>query len=103
VAQHERLYGHRQEHLELDHYLELLMRKPGAMAGSRPLAQMRAEGRWPESYDLMWYRLKERYGESEGTQQMVELLMLSREHGVERLTDGIGSVGVVSIRAPSSC
>jgi transposase len=89
VAQHERLYGHRQERLKLDHYLELLMRKPGAMAGSRPLAQMRAEGRWPQSYDRMWCGLKERYGESEGTKQMVELLMLSRQHGVGKLTHGI--------------
>lgn len=79
LARHERCYGHRQERLQLDHYLELLVRKPGAMAGSRPLAQERAEGRWPESYDRMWAPLKERYGESEGTRQMVELLMLARD------------------------
>jgi transposase len=89
VACHERRYGRGQERLQLDHYLEVLLRKPGALAGSVPLAQMRAEGHWPQSYDRMWHGLKVRYGESEGTRQMVRLLMLVREQGAEALRAGI--------------
>ncbi len=89
VGRHERCYGHRQERLKLDHYLELLVRKPGAMAGSRPLAQMRADGLWPASYDRMWAGLRERYGECEGTRQMVELLMEGRQYGQEPLREGV--------------
>lgn len=89
VARHERCYGRRQECLQLDHYLEVLLRKPGALAGSQPLAQMRAAGHWPESFDRMWGGLKSRYGESDGTRQMVQLLLLAREHGAEALRRGI--------------
>ena len=41
VARHERCYGRQQQVLDLEHYLDVLSRKPGAMAGSRPLQQQR--------------------------------------------------------------
>src|SRR5437660_1478235 len=53
VARHERCYSHRQEILDLEHYLEVLERKPGALAGSKPLEQWRRQGRWPASYDRL--------------------------------------------------
>ena len=38
VARHERCYGRQQQQvIELEHYLDVLHRKPGAQAGSRPL------------------------------------------------------------------
>ncbi|MHB8153903.1 MAG: IS21 family transposase [Bacillati bacterium] len=85
VASHERCYGHHQEILDLNHYLEVLERKPGALAGSKPLAQWRAAGRWPESYDELWGKLVERHGRGKGTREMVELLHLGRTYGQERL------------------
>jgi len=39
VARHERCYERGQQILNLEHYLEVLERKPGALAGSTPLAQ----------------------------------------------------------------
>ena len=45
--------------LDLEHYLEVLERKPGALRGSKPLAQWRAQGRWPASYDQLWERMNE--------------------------------------------
>ena len=45
VAVHPRLTASGAEHLELDHYLEILVRKPGALPGSAALAQARAAGR----------------------------------------------------------
>ena len=50
MAQHERCYDRNRSLYELEHYLDVLERKPGALAGSTPLAQWRAKGRWPASY-----------------------------------------------------
>lgn len=85
VARHERSFGRQQKVLDLEHYLEVLMKKPGALAGSTPLEQWRNQGRWPESYDRFWAKLKERQGKQEGTRAMIEALMLGREYGYEQL------------------
>ena len=85
VARHERCYSRRQEILDLEHYLEVLERKPGAMAGSKPLEQWRRQGRWPDNYDRLWQRLMERQGKQQGTREMIELLKLARQEGYERL------------------
>ena len=42
VARHDRLTGRLEAHLELDHYLEALIRKPGALPGATALEQDRA-------------------------------------------------------------
>jgi len=85
VARHERCYGRGQQILNLEHYLEVLERKPGALAGSTPLAQWREQGRWPASYDRLWQALIERQGKAEGTRQMVRLLQLGKAQGYEKL------------------
>jgi Mu transposase-like protein len=41
VARHERCHLHKQQVLDLEHYLDVLERKPGAFAGSKPLEQWR--------------------------------------------------------------
>lgn len=89
VATHERCYRRRQQVLELEHYLDVLIHKPGALAGSTPLAQWRAAGRWTAAHDDLWAWLRERQGAQEGTRQMIELLQLGRQHGYDRLTRAI--------------
>jgi hypothetical protein len=81
MARHERCYRRRQEILDLEHYLDVLERKPGALAGSKPLEQWRRLGRWPASYDQLWQRLIQRQGKQPGTRQMIELLQLASEQG----------------------
>jgi transposase len=81
VARHERCYEHHRQVLNLEHYLEVLGKKPGALAGSTALAQCRERGLWPESFDLLWSKLRERHGKQDGTREMIELLLLSKEHG----------------------
>ena len=49
IARHERCYEHQQQVLELEHYLEVLERKPGALIGSKPLALWREKGLWPQT------------------------------------------------------
>jgi len=89
VACHERCYRRRQQVLELEHYLDVLIHKPGALAGSTPLAQWRAAGRWTAAHDHLWALLRERQGSQEGTRQMIELLQLGRQYGYDLLTRAI--------------
>lgn len=85
VARHARLQGRYQTAARLDHYLELLQRKPGALKGSLPLRQERERGRWPGCFDELWRRIEDRYGASEAASQMVDVLLLAREHGLDRV------------------
>ena len=85
----ERCYGRQQQVLELEHYLDVLYRKPGALAGSRPFEQQRRAGLWPESFDQIWQALIERHGKQSGTKQMIELLQMTRQHGHEQLKQAI--------------
>jgi transposase len=80
VGKHDRLHGKYLESLQLDHYLELLQRKPGALERSKPLTQARKKNQWPDIYDSFWRELKERYGAAEGTRQLLGILMLHRSH-----------------------
>jgi transposase len=89
VARHERSYGRFQQVLELEHYLEVLERKPGALAGSTALKQWRERGRWPADYDRYWEVLIHRHGKQPGTRQMIELLGLGKKHGYGRLREAV--------------
>lgn len=89
VARHARCYSHRQQILDLEHYLDVLERKPGALAGSTPLAQWRAAGRWTVHYDRLWAGLMDRHGRQEGTRRMIEVLRWGRTSGYEHLARAI--------------
>lgn len=85
VARHQRCYGRGCQLLNLEHYLDVLEKKPGAMAGSTPLQQWRAAGRWPECLDAMWRKLEARHGKSEGTREMISLVRVGLSAGWDRL------------------
>ena len=57
VARHERSFGRYQQVLDLEHYLDVLEKKPGALAGSTPLGSGENAGRWPASFDRLWESL----------------------------------------------
>jgi transposase len=102
VARHERLHGKYGTRAVLDHYLELLARKPGGLARSLPLAQERDRGTWPDRFDDLWAALRARWGASEADRQMVDVLMLCREHGparVELAVRGALAAGAIDGRA----
>ncbi|HYM07322.1 MAG TPA: IS21 family transposase [Terriglobales bacterium] len=85
VARHQRCYGRGHQLLNLEHYLDVLEKKPGAMAGSTPLAQWRAAGRWPECLDAIWGKLEARHGKSGGTREMIALVRTGLSDGWEKL------------------
>jgi transposase len=89
LARHERCYERHQQVLELEHYLDVLERKPGALIGSKPLAAWRQRGLWPESYDRLLAELIGRHGKQSGTRQMIQVLSLIRQHGHRRVRAAI--------------
>jgi hypothetical protein len=75
---HERCYQHNQQVLDLEHYLDVLERKPGALIGAKPLAAWRARRLWLESYDRLLEALIGRHGKQSGTCQMIQVIRLVR-------------------------
>jgi transposase len=104
VARHERCHGVRRQILDLEHYLDVLDRKPGALAGSKPLDQWRQAGRWPACYDELWEGLNARHGKQDGTRAMVAVVALGREFGHDHLraavtcTVSLGACDVAAVR-----
>jgi transposase len=74
AARHERSYGHGRHILNLEHYLDVLEKKPGAMKSSTPLQQWREAGRWPACMDRLWQQLEIRHGRAKGTREMIALV-----------------------------
>ncbi len=89
VGVHERSYRRGEQILNLEHYLDVLERKPGALAGSTPLEQWRGAGRWPVHYDRFWAELRKRDGRLVGTRKMIELLQLGRRQGWSQLEQAV--------------
>lgn len=89
VAVHERLAGRHGHAATLDHYLELLEHKPGALAGSTALTQDRKRGMWPAIYDELHEQVAARHGPSHAARELVAVLMLCRELGPERVTGAV--------------
>jgi len=89
LARHERCFSRQKKVLNLEHYLDVLSQKPGALAGSSALEQWRAQGRWPTSFDQLWGELKKRRGKQDGTRAMIDLLLLGRTHGFDALREAI--------------
>jgi transposase len=81
VASHARSYDIGVQRFQLEHYLDVFDKKPGAFAGSMALAQCRAQGLWPPVLDTFWQACQKRLGKHEGTRVMVDLLLLGREYG----------------------
>lgn len=78
VARHERSLHKGTEDLVLDHYLEILERKPGALPGSTALAQARASGSFSASHERFWAEARRVKGDGAGTRALIGVLLLQR-------------------------
>jgi hypothetical protein len=85
AAQHPRCYGRGHEILDLEHYLDVLERKPGAMKGCTPLQQWRQAGRWPDCLDTIWRQFELRHGKSKGTREMIALIRAGSSDGWDKM------------------
>jgi hypothetical protein len=78
IARHDRSTTKGGAVLLLDHYLEVLARKPGALPGSTPLAQARASGMFTAAHEAFWAMARAKLGDSGGTRALIEVLLLHR-------------------------
>jgi hypothetical protein len=69
AARHERLPGTAGARLDLDHYLEALVRKPGALPGATALEQARAAGKFTPVHDAWWAAARKAHGDAAGTRR----------------------------------
>lgn len=78
VATHVRSLHKGSEDLLLDHYLEVLVRKPGALAGSTALVAARASGAFTGTHQRFWDAARRAHGDAAGTRCLVGVLLLHR-------------------------
>ena len=78
VARHQRSLHKGTEDLVLDHYLEILVHKPGALPGSVALAQARSAGAFGPTHDAFWEAARRRLGDGAGTRALIGVLLLHR-------------------------
>jgi hypothetical protein len=102
LARHERSYGRQQQVLDLEHYLDVLERKPGALAGAKPLAAWRERGLGPKSYDRLLDELILRHGKQSGTRQMIQVISLVKPYGHERLRSAIAMALAMGCSDPAA-
>ena len=99
-----------EENLVLDHYLEVLSYKPGALPGATALARARAGGAFTQTHERFWAEGRRRQGDRDGTKALIEVLLLHRTMaagtvvaGMEAaLAAGSTSPAVVAIEARRS-
>ncbi len=86
VARHERAAGKYAEVLALDHYLEVLKIKPGALPGATALAQARAAGVFTSAHQQYWDAARRKHGDGAGTRMLIEILLGHRTLPAAALT-----------------
>ena len=99
VARHQRAVGKGTKVLDLDHYLEILARKPGALPGATALVQARAAKVFTAEHDAWWATARKTHGDAAGTRALVEVLLLHRHLDRADVVAGISaalSVGSTS-------
>ena len=106
-ASHERSTVRGSQTLVLDHYLEILARKPGAMPNALATRQAREAGVLTDAHEQFWRRARRKSGDSGGTRALVEVLLLHRDlpfvavHAALDVANRIGSAdpALVAIEA----
>ena len=86
IASHVRSIHKGTEDLVLDHYLEVLTRKPGALAGSTALVVARARGVFTQAHQNFWDAARRALGDQAGTKALIEVLLLHRTLPVTAVT-----------------
>jgi hypothetical protein len=100
VARHERATVRGSQSLNLDHYLEVLVRKPGALPGATALVQARAFGVFTAAHEAFWAAARAAHGDSAGTRALIEVLLLHRHHRHSDVVAGITAALLVGATSP---
>ena len=107
IARHERSNSKGVQVLDLDHYLEVLKYKPGALPGATALVQARANGSFSGAHEAFWAAARKARGDRDGTRELIDVLLLHRHMSPADVVAGltaalsVGAVtaGVVAVEA----
>jgi transposase len=101
VAVHERLTGRGGESLVLDHYLEVLAVKPGALPGATALARARASGAFSVDHEAFWAMARHRLGDQASTRALIEVLLAHRQLPAEAVRAGLRACVAIGVIDPA--
>ncbi|UKA68402.1 IS21 family transposase [Arthrobacter sp. FW306-05-C] len=99
VARHQRVAARSGQSVQLDHYLEVLKTKPGALPGSTALARARESGAFTSAHEAFWAASRRVNGDADGTRELIDVLLLHRSMNATDIHAGISAalgVGAVS-------
>lgn len=107
IAHHPRVVAVNGQSVDLDHYLEVLKTKPGALPGSTALAKARAAGTFTTAHEAFWAAARKTDGDAAGTRELIDVLLLHRSMDASDVIAGleaalrVGAVtaGVVAVEA----
>lgn len=102
VAAHERAFGRHVEVLDLDHYLEVIKVKPGALPGATALAQAQAAGVFTSTHQGYWDAARRARGDTAGTRALIEVLLAQRRlpaAALQAAMDAAVTTGVIDPQA----
>lgn len=97
IARHPRVVARGADSIDLDHYLEVLQIKPGALPGSTALARARTAGVFTSAHEAFWAASRRVNGDAAGTRQLIDVLLLHRSMPAADVIAGLTSA--VSIGA----
>jgi transposase len=100
VARHPRVAARSGQSVELDHYLEVLKTKPGALPGSTALARARESGAFTSAHEAFWAASRRVNGDAAGTRELIDVLLLHRSMDAADIQAGIiAALGVGAVSA----
>lgn len=107
VTRHHRSTIKDSQTLMLDHYLEVLAIKPGALPGATALVQARRCGVFTAEHEAFWSTARTAHGDAAGTRELIDVLLLHRHmrHGdvvaglAAAVSVGAASADVVAVEA----
>jgi transposase len=89
IARHPRVVTVHGQSVQLDHYLEVLQHKPGALNGSTALAHARKAGTFTTAHDAFWAAARKTDGDAGGTRALIDVLLLHRSMAADDVEAGI--------------
>lgn len=101
IASHERALHKKEEKLDLDHYLEVLQIKPGALKGATALVQAKSCGHFTKEHQDFWDLARAKAGDQAGTKALVEVLLCHRRHDAQTIKEALRRAVSAGITDPA--
>ena len=87
VATHARCFEREQDVIEPQHYLALLVQRPGAFEHALPIRRWRKY--WPAEFDELLAQLRQRGPTGRGVREFLTILQLHQEHPAQQVQQAV--------------